>query len=332
MIECPNCQHSFEADFGMVSCPECKNMVVVDIDGNIQEQEQQGSSHSDEQTQAGSQVDFQPEEAEQTDESEDTISEVENSSFDYGQQESEVAASNDYEQQASDEPPVYGDVNGASEEVSEEVPATEEDGDYYSDDNEYSEDHVAEEGYENSEGQVHGEVEESYSEGEHQSDELDDEQYGDSNYDTKNEDDDYDSGVESEEEPMVAEEDGDAEYGGDDSWEDSSHSSAYAAEDLSEIADFGNSEISTAKSGNLLYDLRISGIDSAEIRELIRENITDQRLGINTKGLMKHIKDGVLEVKKINAIKASVLINRLKSLPVNLKWRQNAITQVDMGD
>lgn len=132
----------------------------------------------------------------------------------------------------------------------------------------------------------------------------------------------------------VAAEEGDAEdfEGTEDMGDLPAAAGAYAPEDLSELADYGNSELSVAKDGQFLYDLKVSGIDSQDIKKLIEENLTDKRLGLNVKGLMKSIKNGVLEIRRINAVKTSILVNRFKSLPVTLQWRQNVITQMDINN
>ncbi len=92
-----------------------------------------------------------------------------------------------------------------------------------------------------------------------------------------------------------------------------------------EVSDFANSTVSQGRDGLLVFDLVVSGIDSRELREAVRESITDRRFMWDVREVMAGINDGKLVLKGINAIKATVLINRLKGLPLELHWQQNSI-------
>lgn len=90
--------------------------------------------------------------------------------------------------------------------------------------------------------------------------------------------------------------------------------------DLSDIADFGNTE---SRPGGISYCLEISGIDSGKLSALVVEALTDGRFGWDAKEVFKGIRGGVLEIPNLNAAKAFVLIERLQAVEVELRWRQD---------
>lgn len=264
MVDCPKCAERFEADFGMATCPGCKSMFVIDIDGQIQQDFQEESSEE---------VSAAPEETSDfsIEEPSSVYEETENSEYQVLHEEAEEQ-----------------DVHEPEEETEEETDETLE---------EFSEGHF--------EVDV---VSEESAEDEEES-EQDDE------YAAEEEEESYEG---SEVEDVESEEAGEVEE---------TSGNPY---DLGEIADYGNSEVSLAKDGRYVYDVILSDIDSPETRELIEENLTDKRLGLNTKGLMKMIEGGRLTIQRVNAIKASIIVSRLKSLPLSIEWRQNAIDEMDM--
>jgi hypothetical protein len=87
-----------------------------------------------------------------------------------------------------------------------------------------------------------------------------------------------------------------------------------------------NLDISNENSetiGQLLYDIEINGIDGSKLRNELYEELKDPRWGWLAIELMGTIKMGQLILKDINAVKASLLVNRLKALPLEIKWKQN---------
>ena len=92
---------------------------------------------------------------------------------------------------------------------------------------------------------------------------------------------------------------------------------------LSDIADFGNADLSQSA---LNYTITISGIDSGALRTQIQEAITDSKFGWNVIQIMAQIKGGVLTIRSVNAVKASILIQRVKYLPVKISWRQDVLS------
>jgi hypothetical protein len=97
--------------------------------------------------------------------------------------------------------------------------------------------------------------------------------------------------------------------------------------DMDDVADFGNSEISQAREGLFYFDINIRGVDTPEIRHALREALTDKRFLWNVEEVMKDISKGNLIIKQVNPVKSVILINRIKSLPIEIEWKQYAITQ-----
>ncbi len=95
------------------------------------------------------------------------------------------------------------------------------------------------------------------------------------------------------------------------------------------IQSYANSEVSQAKDGPLLVRIIVSGVDTKEIRESLREAITDSRFGWDVDAIMRTIANGELRIANVSPVKASVAINRLKRLPIRIRWEQYAVTQAD---
>jgi hypothetical protein len=97
--------------------------------------------------------------------------------------------------------------------------------------------------------------------------------------------------------------------------------------DLSDIADFGNSEATVSREGGLRYDLIITGIDTADVREAFREALTDRKFLWDTDAILRSIRHGEVRITNVSASKAHTLISRLRALPVKISWEQYAIHQ-----
>jgi len=95
------------------------------------------------------------------------------------------------------------------------------------------------------------------------------------------------------------------------------------------LNEYANSEMSQAKDGLLSFKILISGIDSKEMRESLRSALEDQRFGWNPNELISLISKGVLQIDNVSSVKAVILINRIKRMPVTIRWEQYAITKMD---
>jgi hypothetical protein len=97
------------------------------------------------------------------------------------------------------------------------------------------------------------------------------------------------------------------------------------ASSFSDITDFGNADVTQAAFS---YSVTISGIDSASVYAAVKEALTDSKFGWNTIQIMTQMKDGILTIKSVNAVKASILIQRVKYLPVKVSWRQDVLSSL----
>jgi hypothetical protein len=84
------------------------------------------------------------------------------------------------------------------------------------------------------------------------------------------------------------------------------------------VAFDSNSEVTT---GTGFYQINIEGIDSADIRKNVLNSLLDHRLGLVNNEIAETISGGQLSIRGLNAIKASFIINSLKALPIELKWK-----------
>lgn len=89
-----------------------------------------------------------------------------------------------------------------------------------------------------------------------------------------------------------------------------------------EISDYGNSESQIA---HLNYDLRVAGLDTAELISGLKEAIDDSRFGWDMNEVMKTMKAGEIRFEKLNPVKAFILAKRLQFLNVDKIWNQNAV-------
>lgn len=98
-------------------------------------------------------------------------------------------------------------------------------------------------------------------------------------------------------------------------------------EDLRDLAKYGNSDVSQAREGAYRFNITIRGIDTAEIRQAIRHELADSRFLWDIEALLATVTDGELIINDVPAVKAALAIQRLKLLPVEIKWEQYAIHQ-----
>lgn len=97
--------------------------------------------------------------------------------------------------------------------------------------------------------------------------------------------------------------------------------------DMREIANYGNSIVSQGNEGMLRYNLFISGIDTAEMRSQLHDTISDAKFLWDADELISHIESGELKIQDLTAIKASILVQRIRNLSLDIRWEQYAIHQ-----
>lgn len=92
-----------------------------------------------------------------------------------------------------------------------------------------------------------------------------------------------------------------------------------ASNDFSDVVEYGNQ---SQEQGPLTYTVQIKGLELADTFERLREALTDSRFGWDTDELMTQVQNGCLDLKGLSPTKASILINRIKSLPIEVSWKQ----------
>lgn len=90
----------------------------------------------------------------------------------------------------------------------------------------------------------------------------------------------------------------------------------------SEIESFGNEH--TAVAG-ISYDLEITGLDTKESQELLREAIDDSRFGWHPEDIIREIRTGTCRLKNLTPVQAFVIARRIQFIDVDLKWKQNVL-------
>ncbi|RYZ71914.1 MAG: hypothetical protein EOP05_11565 [Proteobacteria bacterium] len=101
------------------------------------------------------------------------------------------------------------------------------------------------------------------------------------------------------------------------------------ASDPLNLNEFANSEVSSGRDGPLLFRVILQGIDTKEIREIIREVLNDDRFRLDSVAIMARVSKGKLVIDGLSPVKASILVTRIKKLPVTIRWEQYAITEAN---
>ena len=107
---------------------------------------------------------------------------------------------------------------------------------------------------------------------------------------------------------------------------DNESSSNY--EDFSDVKEFGNSSQSQAGEGACVYSVTVKGIDTKDLSSSVFDALTDSRLGLDISP--ESVKEGVLYLKGLNPVQASVIVNRLKSIAVEINWVQYSLMDTAM--
>lgn len=92
-----------------------------------------------------------------------------------------------------------------------------------------------------------------------------------------------------------------------------------ADEGMADVLDYANQENA---AGPLAYTVVVEGLELAETFEKLKEALTDSRFNWEPDEVMAQVRSGRLELKGLNPTKASILINRIKYLPIEVSWKQ----------
>lgn len=82
-----------------------------------------------------------------------------------------------------------------------------------------------------------------------------------------------------------------------------------------------HSDLSSGPVGPMNYTIQIKGIDTAHLRVSVLSALSDKRLGLVGGEISDKIEQGQLVITGLNPVKASVLMNTLKELSLEIDWK-----------
>lgn len=98
------------------------------------------------------------------------------------------------------------------------------------------------------------------------------------------------------------------------------------AEDPLGVTRFDGSEASQMADGPYYYDVSISGIDTAQLKQHVVDALSDKRLGWSTDEVKKMIRMGQIVLQNLNPVKAILVVLKLQTLDVDVEWEQRPYT------
>lgn len=94
--------------------------------------------------------------------------------------------------------------------------------------------------------------------------------------------------------------------------------------DLQRFDESGGSEIS---DGELLYDIILQGLDSAELKKDIFAALMDKRFALSAEEMRRGLKSGILTLSSVNPVRAMLIVLKMQEFDVTIEWRQRHFTQ-----
>lgn len=121
----------------------------------------------------------------------------------------------------------------------------------------------------------------------------------------------------------------DAEAMSEDQLDDEALVPTSADDFLEEMQLFGEMDSEKFQDAIYFFDIEIASIDSKDIRDEILDILEDPKLNLKIEKPNQKIKNGVLVLAAVPAVKAFILIQRISHLPCELSW---ALVEVhDLG-
>jgi hypothetical protein len=93
------------------------------------------------------------------------------------------------------------------------------------------------------------------------------------------------------------------------------------------IQRFDESAASQLGEGEYLYDVIITGIDSADLKKDVLFALSEKRFALSISAAQKEIQAGELTVRDLNPVRAMLIVLRLQALDVTVEWRQRHFTK-----
>ncbi len=98
-------------------------------------------------------------------------------------------------------------------------------------------------------------------------------------------------------------------------------------EDPLDIQKFDQSLSSQMDDGEYIYDVIITGMDSADLKKDVLFALSEKRFSLIMSGLQKEVQKGELVIRDLNPVRAMLIVLRLQALDVTVEWRQKHFTQ-----
>lgn len=284
MVSCPACNKEVNEDFGMVTCPHCKAVFMIDYGGKVQ----YGTAESEEDLSSFEQEEDFEEEDSDFDEPEDSS---ENTFNDFDENDSEANGFSD----TQDEEPL----------------------DYQQPNSFYDNNDTEEEDFGDA-----SDFEEPVGEEDNSVDDFENEEPSAEDFEEEESAENYNSGFVSEFDSEQDEDSGD-------------YSDEIAAPPIApplaadtkpvDITDFANSEESSLDGGEFRYTIKVSRIDSKDLRDSLKYVLMDEKLKLNHNEYLKNIVDGSVTIPDLHPIKAKRIVEQLQFFDLDVQWEQKRV-------
>jgi len=93
------------------------------------------------------------------------------------------------------------------------------------------------------------------------------------------------------------------------------------------ITRFDGTDSSQMVDGPYYYDVIVSGIDTASLKQQVVDALTDRRLNWSQDDIKKNIKMGQLQLLNLNPVRAVLVVLKLQPLDVDVEWDQKLYTK-----
>ncbi len=306
MPKCPSCDAVLEQDFGMVTCPGCQSVLMIDISGQVQMASDEPDSYEGDD-------DFEEFSADDsTDDFENTTDDTDLESDQFAEDQS-FGDNDNFEDENN-----WDDSSQSASGEKDDFSDTDQNEDFENFDEDESLDNLSEEDQEANPAFGHF---------------ADDNQNDDDNF----QEDPLDTADEIESQPeveMAAEpvsSNDPIDQGGVSSFDEEEESpeqfpvAQQADSTPVDVTEFANSEESSLEEGELMYDIFISRIDSKDLRDEVKFVLMDEKLKLNHGEFIKKIKGGKLTVPDLNPIKAKRVVEQLQYSDLDIKWKQKRV-------
>lgn len=98
------------------------------------------------------------------------------------------------------------------------------------------------------------------------------------------------------------------------------------------VTRFDRSEASQALDGPYYYDVTVSGLDTAQLKQAVINTLSDKRLGWTADDIKKMIRLGELRLMNLNPVKAVLTVIKLQSFDIDVSWEQRLFTEDAAAD